>query len=601
MVTDCVRTGRSAMFRAAIVCALMQCSVLATPIDRVGEKLEDVQLRTLHGESVSLMQFHTGDVLVIAYTGRGCPISGRYAPRLEELAQEYSGKGVRFVGINASPQDGLDSIAAEIKEFGITFPVLKDADQALTRQLDALTTTEVFVVDKERRIRYRGAVDDQFALGAARTEPNNRYLEKAIGDVLKGRDPFTLRTAAPGCRITRVPAAGGEKKDAAITYSGRIAGIIQDNCQQCHRPKQIGPFPLMTYEEVAGWSAMIHAVVEDGRMPPWNADKAHDGQFFNERKLPDEDRAALLAWIDAGMPRGNPAEDPPEKAWSERWRIGKPDKVFTVREMFTCPKDGVVEYQYFLVPTNYKEDRWITAMECRPGAEDVVHHILVFIRDRNKPENNLQRIGLEDGFLAGQVPGDIPPTFSPGYAKKLPAGADLIFQVHYTPNGKVRKDRSSIAMSFTTEPVEYEVRTRGIYNDQFEIPPGATDHEVRAEHTFDKDVLILSLYPHMHFRGKSFRYVAHLPDGTEQTLLNVPRYDYNWQESYILKDPVRLPKGTKLECIAVYDNSSENFVNPDPSVAVKFGEQSWEEMMIGYIDYVFPEERAAQTASAASK
>lgn len=576
---------RTRHLAAALVGLLaVSAAALANPVDRVGERLTDVTLRGLDGKPVSLLSLHKDRVLVVAYTGVGCPIAGRYGPRLEKLAGKYGRRGVHFVGINANPQDDAAKIRKDIEEIGITFPVLMDHEQALTRQLDAKTTTEVFVVDADKVIRYRGAVDDQYTVGAQRSAPKTKYLELAIRDVLDDKDPFETRTAAPGCLITRVTPG---KPSNEITYSSHVARIVQDNCQKCHRDGQIAPFPLTTYQEVRGWSAMIHSVLEEGRMPPWNAADEFHGVFANERRIPDEDKQALLAWIDNGMPRGDENADPPTKDWPRGWRIGKPDKIYKMGKSFSVPAEGVVEYQYFTVRTTFREDKWISAMEAKAGAEDVVHHILVFIAPSGSGEDR-RNIGLDDGFLCATVPGDIPSIFPPGMAKKLPAGADLVFQVHYTTNGKKRRDKCSVGLIFTDEPVEKEVITRGIYTFDFEIPPGADNHEVRASYTLPSDIELLSMYPHMHFRGKSWTYVAHLPDGKTETLLNVPNYDYNWQESYILERPKPLPAGTRIECIAHYDNSAANFVNPDPAVAVRWGDQSWDEMMIGYIDYVIP-------------
>ncbi|MHC5110043.1 MAG: redoxin domain-containing protein [Planctomycetota bacterium] len=555
----------------------------ANPEDRIGEKLVDVSLTTLDGKPTKLLDQHTGKVLVVAYTGVGCPISGRYAPRLMKLLKKNEKKGVRFVGINANPHDSPEKISKDIAELGITFPVLKDVDQELTRQLDAKTTTEVFVVDKDNVIRYRGMIDDQYAVGAQRKNPKNKYLKDAINSVIRGKDVFTKRTVAPGCLITRLKSTS---PDMDATYANHIAPIIQENCQQCHRKGQVAPFPLESYEQVRGWSAMIYSVLEENRMPPWNAHPEFDGQFVNQRRLDPGDKQLLMAWIRGGMARGNPEEDPPKKKWPKGWRIGKPHKIFTMQRSFTVPADGIVEYQYFRVPTNFKKDMWISAMEAKPGAADVVHHILAFVVDGKIADADLRGLGTTDGFLCATVPGDTPSIFPKGVAKRLPAGASLWMQIHYTTNGKKRKDKCSIAMIFTEEPVEKEVLTRGIMNGSFAIPPGAENHEVRADMTFDRDTTILSLYPHMHFRGKDWRFIAHYPDGREKTLLYVPQYDYNWQESYIYKNPVVLPKGTRLECVAHFDNSANNFVNPDPTATVRFGEQSWDEMMIGYIDYV---------------
>ncbi len=583
---------RTLVALAVSICCCTQ--VWASTKDRIGEKLADVELTDLQGKPVSLLDYHSGKVLVIAYTGVGCPISGRYAPRLEALAQKYKKKGVHLVGINANPNDAPEKIAAEAKELGISFAILKDHTQALTRQLDAKTTTVAFVVDKDHIIRYRGMIDDQYAVGVQRDKPRNKYLERAIKAVLRGKQPFVSRTAAPGCLITRL---NPNKADHSVTYSSHIAAIVQNNCQQCHRLRQIAPFPLTTYEEVAGWSAMIHSVLTDDRMPPWNASREFDGAFANQRRIPDADKQMLLSWIEAGMPRGNPEEDPEAREWPKNWRIGKPDKIYKMPKSFQVPAEGVVAYQYFRVETKFKKDKWISAIEAQAGAEDVVHHILVLVDDGSG--SNSQSAGLDGGFLCAMVPGDTPSIFPPGTAKRLPAGATLIFQVHYTTNGKKRKDRSRVGMIFTDEPVEREVQTRGIYNRFFEIPAGDDNYEVRAEYKLPESTEVLALFPHMHFRGKDWKYIAKFPDGREQVLLDVPRYDFNWQESYILKTPLYLPKGTTLQCVAHFDNSDANFANPDPTKTVSWGEQTWEEMMIGYFDHI-PAQREDDPANGAS-
>jgi hypothetical protein len=250
---------------------------------------------------------------------------------------------------------------------------------------------------------------------------------------------------------------------------------------------------------------------------------------------------------------------------------------------FTVPREGTVEYQYFTVQTDYPEDRWIQAIEARPGAADVVHHVLVMVDDPND-----ERIGFDErSYLTVAVPGDTPSVYPPGYGKRLPAGATLVFQMHYTPNGKERFDRSALGIVFCDEAPVFEVVTDAVVNDRFEIPPGAAAHEVRATRTLGEDTGLLALFPHMHMRGKDFRYLAHFPDGAEEELL-FSHYDFQWQESYLLPDPLPLPAGTRLECIGHFDNSSANPNNPDPSATVRWGDQSWEEMFIGYFDTVRP-------------
>jgi hypothetical protein len=289
--------------------------------------------------------------------------------------------------------------------------------------------------------------------------------------------------------------------------------------------------------------------------------------------------------VDVGAPEGNPADLPPQKRWEEGWNISRPDVVITMPREYEVPATGTVKYQYFDVPTGFTEDRWVQAAEVRPGNRAVVHHILVFYLQPGANARDVISGNRWDPFLAGVAPGEGPTEFRPGSAKKVPAGSTLLFQVHYTTNGKAAKDRSSVGLVFAREPVKTEVRTRAVANQRFLIPPGAPDHQVTSSYTFSRDGVLLSLMPHMHLRGKSFEYRATFPDGSEKVLLSVPRYDFNWQHSYRLAEPLTMPKGTRLHCTATYDNSPANKANPDPTKAVHWGDQTWEEMMIGFIDF----------------
>jgi thiol-disulfide isomerase/thioredoxin len=560
------------------------------------ERLRAIELVGADGGERALGELEPGlargTAIVLSMTEVGCPIAAKLAPRLERLAQEFGARGVRFAGIDASAQDSLEEIARDSQELARTFPVYKDARQELARALGAKTTTEVFVFDAAGRLAYRGAVDDQYSLGAARPAPTQSYLVGALQAVLAGVAPEPAETSAPGCVLTLMP----EHELAPITYAKDVAPILQRRCEGCHRPGEVGPFSLTSFDEAKGRAKMIRRVVEGGVMPPWNADARFDGVFANERKLAPDEKKTLLEWIDQGMPRGNPSDDPSPRRWPEGWSIGKPDLVIQPAVHLTdegrgeaepvpaggwpVPREGVIDYQYFTVETHFPEDRWIKAMEVQPGARDVVHHVLVAIQDKGG--------GIDEGsYLAVYVPGDTPSVYPEGYAKRLPAGCRLVFQLHYTPNGKERTDRSSLAIVFAKEKPEFEVVTSAVANRRFEIPPGSSAHEVRASEVLTEDTGLISLFPHMHMRGKDFRYVAYFPDGSEQELL-FSHYDFLWQESYILPDPLLLPVGTKLECTGHYDNSKANPNNPDPTKTVRWGDQSFEEMFIGYYDKVVP-------------
>ena len=378
------------------------------------------------------------------------------------------------------------------------------------------------------------------------------------------------------------------KTTGTITYTKHVSRILQKNCQECHRPEQVGPMPLLSFEDAVAWSEMIREVVNEKRMPPWYADPAH-GKFSNDRTLSKEDHDNLLGWIDQGCPKGDEADLPPAKEFAKGWTIGKPDLVFTMAKEYTVPsktEQKSIKYQHFFVQTNFEEDRWIQAAECRPGNHAVVHHIIVYVLDsKQRRERGLDGIG--NGFLAAFAPGDMPAVFPEGMAKKIPKGASLVFQMHYTPTGTVEKDQSSIGLIFAKQPPKYEVRTRSIAQQLLMIPPGAKNQEVNSMSTFDKDVELLSMLPHMHLRGKDFRYDVVYPDGKTETLLSVPSYDFAWQSNYRLAQPLKMPAGTKIKCYAHFDNSTGNPNNPNPKAPVRWGEQTWEEMMIGFVDYVY--------------
>ncbi|AGA25695.1 c-type cytochrome [Singulisphaera acidiphila] len=366
-----------------------------------------------------------------------------------------------------------------------------------------------------------------------------------------------------------------------VTYASDVAAIFQEKCQSCHRPGQVAPFSLLTYDQARRWAKPIREAVESRRMPPWHADP-RVGHFLNDRSLSPRDRATLLAWIDQDTPLGDLKDLPPKKSFPKGWAIGSPDLVLTMAEPYEVVAEGVLSYQRFRVATGFTEDHWIQAAEARPGNRAVVHHICVFLADDRPKEHRLRDEVRE---LVCYAPGDLPSIFPPGTAKHLPAGAELDIEIHYTPIGTVQNDQSSVGLVFAQGPIRRRALTKGISQKEFLLPPGAANHPVHSSYRFAKDARLLSLMPHMHLRGKDFRYTATYPDGRMEVLLSVPAYDFGWQSVYRLAEPKPMPAGTRIDCLAHFDNSEENPANPDPSVAVRWGEQTFDEMMIGFIDF----------------
>ncbi|MGE0710565.1 MAG: cytochrome c [Planctomycetota bacterium] len=399
------------------------------------------------------------------------------------------------------------------------------------------------------------------------------------------------------------PAEKPADKKAAPTYHGEIEGIFQRRCQTCHRPGAIGPMPFTSYKEVAGQAAMIHEVVTTRRMPPWHADPKVN-TFANSRRLPDAERQAILDWVDAGAPQGDPKQAPAPVTWpdAKAWRIGEPDAVLELPKAFTVPATGVVQYQYTYVKTDFDADKWIKSMEVQIGAPTVVHHVLVFVIYPDRGKSPRVRGGLR-GYFASALPGDSIAPYPAGTAKWLPKGSTLVFQIHYTPDGTERVDRCKLGLRFAKpeEKITRRARTLALSTTSFAIPAGASDHPVRAHYDFQDDTILFGLTPHMHLRGKTFRYALRYPDGKTVPLLEIPRWDFNWQNTYRFEQPLFVPKGSRMIGVATFDNSDKNPANPDPSRVVRFGEQTWDEMMIGYLETVdaLPEDRAAWEKSQA--
>ncbi|MGH9658101.1 MAG: c-type cytochrome, partial [Bryobacteraceae bacterium] len=359
-----------------------------------------------------------------------------------------------------------------------------------------------------------------------------------------------------------------------------------NRCAECHRAGEAAPMSLVTYAEVRPWAKAIQERVLEGKMPPWPASPKH-GSFLNDRRLSEREIATVVEWVKAGAPEGDARELPPPPKFESGWMMGKPDAVFELPSENDVPAEGVVAYQHFTVDPRFDEDKWVQAAEIRPGNRGVVHHIIVFVRPPGAESNEATpavRTG-RDYHLVGFAPGEQPKVYQPGTAKLVKAGSKLVFQVHYTPNGKAAKDRSRVGFLFAKAAPAHEAHTSMALNARFAIPAGAANHEVTSTWTAKEDVRLERFMPHMHLRGKDFKYTAVFPDGRSEVLLEVPKYDFNWQLMYVLKEPLRLPKGTRIDCVAHFDNSANNKYNPDPMKEVRWGPQTWEEMMIGWFDY----------------
>jgi peroxiredoxin len=547
----------------------------------IGKKVPDFTLPDPRGGQVSLKNFKDKKAIIVIFLGTECVINNAYMPRLVDMQKEYAPRGVQILGINSNTQDSAEQVAEHARQNALNFPVLKDDETLVADQFGAQRTPEVFVLDQEHVIRYRGRIDDQFGIGYKRAKATTRELAAALDELLAGRSITQPVSQVAGCIIGRV---AKPRTQGSVTYTKQVARIVQAKCQECHRPGDVAPMSLMTYKDVAAWSEMIREVLLDKRMPPWHADPRY-GHFSNDRSMTKEDRETLLTWLDQGSPRGDEKDMPPPREFVKGWRIGKPDVIFEMPVAYEVPADmpkGGLPYQRFRIHTNFTKDRWVERAETRAGAPSVVHHIIIWVV---QPGEDFQPGSPNLQLLCGTAPGDMPQILPAGMGKKIPAGSDLIFELHYTPNGTAQKDRSVVGMIFAKEEPKYVTRTQGIACDDFRIPPGADNYPVEQSFKFPQDSYLLGFMPHLHLRGKSFLYEVTYPDGKEETLLSIPRYDFNWQSVYREQNPLFMPKGSRIHCRALYDNSGRNPNNPDPTIPVTWGDQTWEEMMIGWIDY----------------
>ena len=563
---------------ASFVCASDEKDTKQIKPLEIGQAMPEFELKGFDGKPWKSNELKAKTVVVV-FVGVECPLVKLYAPRLSSLQSELSAK-FQVVAINSNRQDSITEMKEFAAKHNVDFPILKDPASRVADKFGAQRTPQVFLFGPDRKLVYTGAIDDQYTYGRQKNKVEKQFLKDAVLATIDDKAPAVATTKPDGCIIGRVLKASESSK---VTYANQISRIFNSHCVSCHRAGEVAPFAMTDYEEVVGWAEMINEVVAERRMPPWHANPKH-GKFKNDISLSSKQRELIRTWVENGAPLGDKKDlpDPPE--FVEGWGIGKPDLIVPMaKKPYKVAATGVLEYEHFLVDPGFKEDKWITAAECRIGNRAVVHHIIVAADGRRRKRSKHESIQSE--WITATAPGAPPMILPEGYAKFVPAGSKLVFQLHYTPNGTPQTDLSSVGFKFADpKTIRKIVATHEIRTRRFAIPPGAPNHEVKKSMTVPKDVLVLSLFPHMHVRGKSFRYTATYPDGKKEILLDVPNYDFNWQNAYELPEPKLIKKGTKIECVAHYDNSKENFANPNPNKTVRWGDQTFEEMMIGYVN-----------------
>ena len=543
------------------------------------EPVENFRLLDQEHTSHELYYHKDAKAVVLMVTMNGCPIVRNLLPDLRDIRDQF-GDEVEFKLINSSLQDTYKSIRQEVSDFGIDFPVLVDDSQLIGEVLDLSRSGEVLVIDTDNwNIVYRGPVNDRVGYETQRNEAKEHYLVDALNAVIEGKSVEVSTRRTFGCLIN-FPERQQKDKHAQISYTDTIVPILKERCVSCHRPNGIGPWAMTSYEMIQGFSPMIREVIRTRRMPPWEVDTSL-ADIHNARGLTVEERKTLVHWIEAGSPRGE-GEDPllAVKPLEEEWPLGKPDLIVE-GPAFTVPATGIIEYQYPAIPNPLDRDVWVRAVSIQPGETKAVHHVLIGTSEQEIPVGEQRLDAVFKNYLMGYAPGAESYVYPEGTGVLVKAGGQIHLQMHYTSYGRESTDVTKVALYFHDKVPTYNLRQQVVIGYDLQIPPGEARHEERAYFEFDQPAVIYSLFPHAHYRGIETRFDIHLPDGKVEPLLHVPRYDFNWQHTYSLAEPVRVPAGSRLVHTSVYDNSSANPANPDATKRVSWGLQSSDEMLYG--------------------
>lgn len=552
----------------------------------------DFSLLDTAGVSHSLRTVPGRSALVCVFLSTECPIANGYVPELNRqfLALRDSKTGVHFFGVFSDPSTTRAVAAEHVTQFKYEFPVLFDSSGILAQALKPTHTPEAFVINASGKLAYRGRIDDLYAdLGKKRTQATQHDLADAIAALLAGRAPAKMHAEPVGCLFEAgtKPVAGSD-----VTYARDIAPILQANCVKCHREGEVAPFPLVSYADASKRAGQLARVTQSRFMPPWKPEPDF-GHFQDERRLSDRELALIGDWAKAGAPQGNPADLPAPPRFTEGWQIGEPDLIVKMPEPFEIPADGRDVFRNFVIPSGAVEDKLVAAVEFRPGNRRVVHHSIFYLdtsgvarkKDAADPGPGYGSFGgpgfLPSGSIGGWAPGGTPQVMRDGVGRPLQKNSDIVIQIHYHPSGKPEVDQSSVGIHFVKQKPGTAVVPLMIVDRRLYIPAGAAEHRMAGSYTLPHDVTFVGITPHMHLLGREMKVTATLPDGNVQPMIWIKDWNFNWQDQYQFAQPLRLPKGTRLDVTARYDNSDKNPLNPNiPPKTVTWGEQTPDEMFI---------------------
>ncbi len=569
-----------------LVIVLALHSVVGLPAwgAKIGSTADRLTFKDIRCLTRSLSDLGESKGYALVFVNTTCPISQRYMPRLEEMHRKYGQQGIQFVAVYNSQDETPKEIAAHGLDAGVTFPLVWDEQQKCTRALGVERVPQVVLLDGAKHIVYSGRIDDQYRTGGVQPRIGRHDLAEAIDELLAGKPISVPETTVDGCKIT---AWLEPTFDYKVTFHEHVEAILQKRCQSCHHEGTAAPFGLVSYDDAKAQGEMLAEVVRDGRMPPWYASREF-GHFANDPSLSREERDLVEAWVSGGMPAGDASRAPaPLEFAKTEWRIGEPDLVLTMKKPNKIQATGYIPYKYVFLQPPFADDTYVESIEILPHNRAVVHHCNAFYVDP------VTRKAGASTFITGYVPGGVPFVLKPGLAQRIPKGSIIGLQIHYVTTGK--EEESTISIGFRYAQGTVQKTTHFILLDprNISIPPGDPFYEMKAEKKLDKDSTLLGLFTHMHLRGRDMTFFAQYPNGKEETLLQVPNYNFEWQIGYVVPDepnPKKLPAGTELAAIAHFDNSKFNPYNPDPDYTVPYGDQSYDEMFNGFIFYVHDED-----------
>ncbi len=552
----------------------------------LGSNVGSLHFTDIHYLPRSLSEFGDRKAYVVVFTTLDCPIVKRSLPTLKKLEKEYRDKDVQFVGINTGPADEMVDVADQAVRADLPFAVGKDYSGDASRIVGVHRTPECVVIDSNMILRYRGRIDATFRLSGVQQGDVRHDLREAIEDVLAGRDVAVAETPVDGCLIT----SSKQSESGSLTYHEHVEPLMKKHCWSCHQPDNAASFSLTSFDDVNSRAAMIAEVVNQRRMPPWHGAGQH-GHFENDPRLPSEDVRTIVAWTSGDRVKGNLslALQQPKPRESD-WLIGEPDLIVRMPGTIEVPADGILPYQYSVLPYVFLKDTWIQKIEINPGNDAVVHHCnmgYAKITDLKGKEFH-----PEKNFITGFVPGGDPMVLDAGVGFCIPAGSIVGLQIRYVTTGKAESDQTSVGFVFAKETIQKQLQHFQCHTTRFTISPHDSHYKVAAMKDFPFDATGIGMYSHMHVRGKDMTFEATYPNGRQESLLSVPNYNFEWQSSYRWKpNTMHFPAETRIDCTAHFDNSKFNPFNPDPSASVRHGLQTADEMMYGFLFFTRDDEQ----------